>query len=256
MNLKDFSMNIRVTNENLHKAAEVTGFNNRLVSGKASKETYAEFIFNYIPVYRAIETALNSLKNSDKIKPFVTPELYRSELLEKDVKFILGDKFDSMELLSSTKAYVARIEEISKSNPILVIAHAYTRFLADLFGGRTIYQIVKENYSVEEGGLNYFQFPNIPNIMEYVLGYRDNLTKMNLTDDQQTLFLNEVSNSYIYNIGISTELEAKLYTEKSQGHSGGHPHGKMPAGHPPINGHNQMPVGHPPVGHGHHSHNK
>jgi len=51
------------------------------------------------------------------------------------VKYPLGEKSSSMELLSSTKASVARIKELSKNKPELIVAYAYTRFLADLFGG-------------------------------------------------------------------------------------------------------------------------
>ena len=50
MNLQDFSSKIRENNKNLHKAAESTGFNKRLIDGNASKETYAEFLFNYMAV--------------------------------------------------------------------------------------------------------------------------------------------------------------------------------------------------------------
>ncbi len=244
MNSNDFSMKIKLTNENLHKAAEMTGFNNRLVSGKASKETYAEFIFNYLPIYKAIEDSLNDLEKDDKIKPFITKKLYRSELIKKDIEFLLGDKTKSIELLPSTKAYVARIKELSIKNPILIVAHAYTRFLADLFGGRVIYEIVKNSYSIGDEGLNYFQFPEIDNLMDVVFAYRNNLMNLNLTDEEKELFLNEVANSYIYNIGVSTELEAKLYNNSEDITSTGHPHKNMPSGHPPIN-HGQMPQGHP-----------
>ena len=33
-------------------------------------------------------------------KPFVTKELYRSELMRKDLNFLLGDKLNSMKLFS------------------------------------------------------------------------------------------------------------------------------------------------------------
>lgn len=211
MNLQDFSSKIRENNKNLHKAAESTGFNKRLIDGNASKETYAEFLFNYMAVYKAIENALENSKDLPDIKPFITPELYRSEALKKDVEYILKDKVAKLELLASTKACVSRIEEISKENPILIVAHAYTRFLADLFGGRTIYQVVKENYIQEDEGLNYYKFPEITDIKDYVFSYRIKLSSINLNAKTENAFLNEIANSYLYNIGISTELESKLF---------------------------------------------
>lgn len=256
----DFAMRIRTSNVDLHKATEVYGFNNRLVMGKADKDSYAEFMFNYLYVYEAIENALDKLSDKEEIKPFVTKEVYRAALIKKDLEFLLGDKVKSMEVLPSTKAYVARINSIARGhNPIVLVAHAYTRFLADLFGGRTISKVVRENYVSQEDGLNYFRFDEVPDMMGFVMAYRDKLNAMNLNEEMQEMFLNEVANAYLYNLGISTELEIKLYNKSevgtvNGGHPGGHPQGMptghpgaMPAGHPHVAPGAKMPAGHPPI---------
>lgn len=287
MNRNSFAMTMRNSNKNLHTAAETTGFNARLIAGNATKESYAEFLFNLKAAYEAIERNLDKNINVEGLKPFVTKELYRSSNIEKDLKVLLGDKYSELELMPSALAYAARLDEIGKSNPMLVVAHAYTRFLADLFGGRTIYQIVKDNYKIEDAALNYYSFPELTDMKAYVMGYIENLDKMELSEEMQKAMLNEIANAYMYNIAISTELEAKLfpvsnatYSEKPAGHPhgmgghphampaghpevkpgmkmpegyphgmGGHPHG-MPAGHPEVKPGMKMPAGHPPV-HGH-----
>ncbi|MGL4739449.1 MAG: heme oxygenase (biliverdin-producing) [Sarcina sp.] len=248
---KNFAMTMRTSNKNLHTVAETTGFNARLVAGNATRESYAEFLFNTKAAYDAIERNLDKYSDVEGIKPFVTKDLYRAELMEKDLRVLLGDKYDEMSLLPSAKAYVARIDEIAEKNPMLIVAHAYTRFLADLFGGRTIYQIVKDSYKIEDAALNYFSFPEISNPQARAMEYIGNLSNMNLSEEVQELFLNEIANAYLYNIGISTELEAKLYGEDPHA---GHEHGKMPAGHPEIKPGMKMPEGHPHM-HGGHPHN-
>ena len=87
-------------------------------------------------MYKAIEDGLDKNSNNQIVKDFVTKELYRSSLIEKDIKYLLGENINSLNLLSSTVSSIARIKEISSSKPELVVAYAYTRFLADLFGGR------------------------------------------------------------------------------------------------------------------------
>lgn len=205
-----FMMDIREKTSLLHSAAENTGYIKKLVDGNASVEGYAEYIYNLERMYKAIEDALDKNENNAIVKPFVTRELYRSELMRKDLEFLLGDKLNSLKLLTSTEACVAKIEELSKTKPELVVAYAYTRFLADLFGGRTFLSLLSTNYKISNEGLNYYQFPEINDLRGYVMKYHNMLADINLSDEMKIDFINEVNNAYIYNLAISNELEAKL----------------------------------------------
>ena len=205
-----FMMDIREKTSLLHSAAENTGYIKKLVDGTASVEGYAEYILNLERMYRAIEMALDKNENNEIVKPFVTRELYRSELMRKDLKFLLGHKVDSIKLLASTEACVAKIEELSEKNPELVVAYAYTRFLADLFGGRTFLSLLSTSYKISGEGLNYYNFPEITDLRGYVMKYHNMLAGINLPEEKKIDFINEVNNAYIYNLAISNELEAKL----------------------------------------------
>ena len=205
-----FMMDIREKTSLLHSAAENTGYIKKLVDGNASVEGYAEYIYNLERMYKAIEDALDKNENNAIVKPFVTRELYRSELIRKDLEFLLGDKLNSLKLLASTEACVAKIEELSQTKPELVVAYAYTRFLADLFGGRTFLSLLSTNYKISNEGLNYYQFPEINDLRGYVMKYHNMLADINLSNEMKIDFINEVNNAYIYNLAISNELEAKL----------------------------------------------
>ncbi|EKY25459.1 heme oxygenase (biliverdin-producing) [Clostridium celatum] len=205
-----FMMDIREKTSLLHSAAENTGYIKKLVDGIASVEGYAEYIYNLEKMYKAIEDALDKNENNAVINPFVTKELYRSKLIRKDLEFLLGDKLNSMKLLASTEACVAKIEELSETKPELVVAYAYTRFLADLFGGRTFLSLLSTSYKISNEGLNYYQFPEINDLRGYVMKYHNMLAEINLSDEMKIDFINEVNNAYIYNLAISNELDAKL----------------------------------------------
>ena len=205
-----FMMDIREKTSLLHSAAENTGYIKKLVDGIASVEGYAEYIYNLEKMYKAIEDALDKNENNAVINPFVTKELYRSKLIRKDLEFFLGDKLNSMKLLASTEACVAKIEELSETKPELVVAYAYTRFLADLFGGRTFLSLLSTSYKISNEGLNYYQFPEINDLRGYVMKYHNMLAEINLSDEMKIDFINEVNNAYIYNLAISNELDAKL----------------------------------------------
>ncbi|CEI74150.1 MULTISPECIES: heme oxygenase (biliverdin-producing) [Romboutsia] len=203
----NFLKTIQSDTKKLHDMAENTGFIKRLVDGNATIETYGEYIYNLYFVYKAIEDNLRKHEDNEVLKEFITPEVFRAESLLKDSKFLLGDKFNSIEICDSTKVFVNRLNELSKINPNLLVAHAYTRYLADLFGGRTIFEIVKSKYNIDNKGLNYYVFDQIQDLKGFVMMYHQKLNLIKLADEDKKDFLNEVCLSYVFNISISNELE-------------------------------------------------
>lgn len=207
----EFLKDIKNTSKSLHDMAENTGFIKRLLIGDADKKSYGEYIYNLYYVYKAIEDGLEENCDNEVVKSFAIPEVYRAEPMMKDFQYLLDEK---AELLMSTKCFVNRIKEISKNTPELLIAHAYTRYLADLFGGRVIYGIVKDKYKIDDAGLNYYIFDKIEDLKSFVMNYHNKLNLMELSDCLKDKFLNEVAVSYIYNISISNELEYDRFLKK------------------------------------------
>ncbi|VYU07924.1 biliverdin-producing heme oxygenase [Clostridium tertium] len=205
--MNNFMVDIRNKTNVLHKAAENSGFTKKLLNKEASKESYIEYIYNLSFVYEAIEHNLDKLENNESVKPFVTKEIYRSSEIRKDIETL--NKGNNIEKLASTIAYVDRINSIVEKNPKFIIAHAYTRFLADLFGGRIFYSILKDHYNLEDNALNYYVYKNLKDMKAYVMNYHNMLNTLELTDSEKDEFLIEISNSYVYNMAISNELDAK-----------------------------------------------
>ena len=205
-----FMMDIKEKTSLLHATTERTGYIKKIMDGVASVEGYAEYLYNLEKMYAAIENALDQNEQNEVVKPFLTKELYRSKLIIQDLESLLGEKLTAMKPLASTEASVARIEFLAKTQPHLVVAHAYTRFLADLFGGRMFFSLLSSTYKIKEEALNYYQFPDITDLKEYVMKYHTLLVNMKLSEDQQVEFINEINNAYIYNLAISNELDVKL----------------------------------------------
>ena len=207
--MNNLMLEIRDKTNTLHKATENSGFTQRLLNKNANVESYVEYIYNLSFVYEAIENNLNKYRSIPEVKPFVTPEIYRSESIRSDVK-ALSENMD-LKVLPSTLAYVDRINTISEKNPKLIIAHAYTRFLADLFGGRIFYSILKDHYKLSDDSLNYYVYTDLSDMKAYVMNYHNMLNSLELKEDEKDTFVLEICNSYIYNMGISNELDSKLF---------------------------------------------
>lgn len=210
----NFTANLKSSTDTLHLASEKSGFIKRLLEGNATKEGYIEYLFNLYAMYDAIESSLDKHLNNENTKIYVTKELYRSELIKKDLDVLAGEKVANMKLLPSTEACIARIHEVDKENPELIIAYACVRFIADLFGGRIFPEVLTKFYNIPTNALNYYRQPDIGDTMAYVMKYYQNLDNINLSENMKDLFIIEANNAYIYNLAISNELDAKLYITK------------------------------------------
>ena len=97
-------------------------------------------------------------------------ELRRVNTLETDMEFFYGP--DWARIISPTKAtkkYVARIQEIGKSEPELLIAHQYTRYLGDLFGGQMMGGMASKSLGLEPGqGTSFYQFDGIDDSKAFI----------------------------------------------------------------------------------------
>lgn len=207
--MDSFMMDIKKNSSTLHDVAEKTGFLKDLLDGKVTRESYAEYLFNIYEVYKTIEFNLGKYSTNDVVKDFAIAEIYRSEAIYKDLRFLLGDKLKSLKMLASTKAYVERINELGREQPELLVAHAYTRYLADLFGGRTMYDMLMRTYKIEDEGLNYYKYDLLKDekdMRAFVMEYHNKLNNISLNESLKEKFIDEVSNSYIYNIAVSNEL--------------------------------------------------
>ena len=208
----EFMKLIRQKSMTLHQAAENSGFLKRLLNGNADVSSYSEYLYNLCAVYEAIEQSLESCQEVEALKPFITPELYRTSKIKQDLDYLVPNH--SLTLLASTEAYISRIHEVAANTPELIIPHAYTRFLADLFGGRTLATLMVETYKISNEGLNYYEFDELEDIRAYVMTYHHKLGALALDETLKQAFLNEVSNAYIYNLAISEELEVKRYSNQ------------------------------------------
>ncbi len=209
-NMDSLMMDIKKNSNALHAVAENTGILKKLKEGTVSVESYSEYLFNLYEIYKTLEFNLQKHDKNRIVKEFTTMEVYRSEAIYKDLRVLLGNKLSSMKLLASTKAYVERLNELSERDPELLVAHAYTRYLADLFGGRTIYNVLKESCGMKDDALNYYKYEALDEaegMKAFIMEYHEKLNLLDIKKSFEEKFINEVSNAYIYNLAISNEIE-------------------------------------------------
>ncbi|MGG7096736.1 heme oxygenase (biliverdin-producing) [Clostridium sardiniense] len=215
-NMDSLMMEIKKNSNALHDVAENTGILKKLKEGTVSVESYSEYLFNLYEIYKTLEFNLQKHDKNRIVKEFTTMEVYRSEAIYKDLRVLFGSRLSSMKLLASTKAYIQRLNELSEREPELLVAHAYTRFLADLFGGRTIYNVLKESCGMKDEALNYYKYEALDDaegMKSFIMDYHEKLNLLDIKKNFEEKLINEVSNAYVYNIAISNELEVSKFNK-------------------------------------------
>ena len=192
--------------------AENTAFVSGFFKGIATQSAFANLVTSLYFVYQAMENEFENASDAS-VKSLDYSELRRVNSLEKDMEFFYGPEWAGIIAPSfATKKYVARIEEIGKSQPELLIAHQYTRYLGDLFGGQMMGGMASKSLGLEPGqGTSFYQFDDILDTKAFIDEWYTNLNKLDLTDKQKEAIVDEANLVFALNIEILEELEGSPF---------------------------------------------
>jgi heme oxygenase len=132
-----------------------------------------------------MEEQLERNKSAPCVVPIHFPkELARKRALEKDLAYYIGKNWEKKVSISpAAQKYVARLEEIGQSNPALLVAHSYTRYLGDLSGGQILSKRARKAFALPEGqGTAFYEFEHIEDPTAFKDVYRERLNAIPLTD--------------------------------------------------------------------------
>lgn len=142
-----------------HEEVESGPLEDALADGRLAVEVYADLLAQSWAVYRAIEALAPRMVADPLARPFVRPEVFRSEHVEQDLAYYWGAGWrQRVDLLPEAEFYVQRIEIVAAADPVAWIAHSYTRYLADLSGGLLIDKAITAAYGLDQDGRRLYAF--------------------------------------------------------------------------------------------------
>jgi heme oxygenase len=148
MNLSPFQVKIKEKTKELHSKAEQHPLMQSFINGTYTKEHLLQFLVNMYPIYSVVEQRLLV----KKIKS--APELKRSELIEQDINQLITDvvNIKNSYLLIPLPVTCGWVSNAWAKPVTFLKAELYSRWLADLYGGRMILKTVAPNamYSCNE----------------------------------------------------------------------------------------------------------
>ncbi|MFF1960175.1 heme oxygenase (biliverdin-producing) [Streptomyces sp. NPDC058220] len=208
-----FSTLIRVASHEQHTEAETSTFMSDLLGGRLGVDAYTRYTEQLWFVYRALESAAESLKADSVAGPFIQRELLRTPELESDLAHLRGaDWRTGLEPLPATAAYAARVEECARVWPGGYVAHHYTRYLGDLSGGQIIRDKAEKTWGFARkgDGVRFYVFEEIPNPAAFKRSYRELLDQVAADDLEKQRIIDECKRAFDFNGAVFRELGARF----------------------------------------------
>ena len=192
-----------------HEDAEGSSFMAALVDGRVNEAGYIDYLASLRPIYAAMEAISVRFAGDPVLDEVIDPALFRVPAIDSDLVF-WAKGAPPLVQSAAVDAYVARIEA-TVADPVLYLAHHYTRYLGDLSGGQVIGRILQRTYGLTDGeGTALYRFAEIPKPKPYKDGYRARLDALPLSADEQDRVVDEVRLAFRLNQALFAELSAKL----------------------------------------------
>jgi len=196
-----------------HAAAENVHFVKNFIKGEINRDLYADLVLSLYYVYETLEKLLDEKAPNHFSGCHFPEDLARKEALAEDVEFWHGDGYlaTDAKMTPATKDYVERLIEISRKDPLLLLSHAYTRYLGDLSGGKILARVARRALKLDKSGdgLAFYTFENIPSEKSFKDMYREALDALPLSMQQIEDLVHEAEIAFLLNMRLFEELDVK-----------------------------------------------
>lgn len=209
---QDLAQQLREGTVQSHTAAENTAYMKCFLKGIVEREPFRKLLANLYLVYSTLEAELQRHADDPVVGPMIFPEIFRTANLERDLAFYYGESWrEQIVPLPAGQVYVDRLKKISDTDPALLIAHSYTRYMGDLSGGQALKNIVRSalNLPPDQGtGLHDFeQLPTVEAKREFKEKYRQALNSLPVDDATIQRIVDEANDAFHLNRDVVHALE-------------------------------------------------
>ncbi|XP_071400278.1 heme oxygenase-like [Centroberyx affinis] len=193
---------------------ENSQFSQNYLKGKINQPQYKLLLGSYYKIYKALEEELVKNASQPGVDPIYFPkELARLESLEKDLEHFFGQDWrKKITTSAATQRYEQRLREISSKKPILLVAHALTRYHVDLSGGEELVEEITQKSMGLTGkeGLSFFLFPGVTSPNRFKQLYRSRMNSTELTEEEREAVLDKAVSAFELNIQVFDDLQKML----------------------------------------------
>ncbi|XP_070836901.1 heme oxygenase 2 [Chaetodon trifascialis] len=208
---EDLSEMLAAGTKEVHEKAENTPFVKDFLRGRIRKELFKLGAVALYYTYTAMEEEIERNKDHPHIAPLYFPaELHRHEALARDLEYFYGPDWQSKVSCSqATQGYVDRIHQVGQEDPVLLVAHAYTRYMGDLSGGQVLKKVAQRAMKLPPTGegLEFYQFDAIHSAKSFKQLYRSRMNELELDMEIKKKLVDEAVKAFQFNMEVFEELE-------------------------------------------------
>ncbi len=194
----------RERTRSLHAEAERSGIVHDILRGRATLHGYALYLRNLLPAYRAMEDGFARRQDTPWVRAVAHPSVLRVPALESDLVRLSGAAWhQTLTLLPAGERYARRVAAAADGDAIRLVAHAYTRYLADLNGGQALRRTLSRSLDLEPAALAFYDFPDIGDRHAFIAAYRDAIDRAGADVTDIEPVLEEAAAAFRHNIQVS-----------------------------------------------------
>ncbi|OKH15139.1 heme oxygenase (biliverdin-producing) [[Limnothrix rosea] IAM M-220] len=213
--MNTLSQELREGTKQSHTLAENTAYMKCFLKGIVERVPFRKLLANLYFIYGTLEDALLTYQADPVLGKIYCPELNRTAKIAADLEFFYGKNWDEkIKPTRSALTYVLRLQELATNDPILLIAHAYTRYLGDLSGGQALKSIVRGALRLPEDlGTAMFTFDSLPtpgDRRQFKTNYRETLDSLPLDAATIERIVAEANHAFALNRAVMHDLEPEV----------------------------------------------
>lgn len=202
------SLRLRNETKEAHTAAERSGIMRDVLRGKVSREAYLSLLVNLRALYGELETQLERNRQHTSLNGVDWSALVRVPSLDADIETFARSVDSAATLAPSTRAYVEHLKALGEQHPERLFAHAYLRYLGDLYGGQIMKGILQKTFGEQQGGFSFYNFDAIADISEFKSSFRSAIDVLPTLGYSSDVMVAEAARGYELHAAIFSELVA------------------------------------------------
>ena len=170
---------LRADTSAVHQQAEDSQFVRELLAGRIGLAAYLGMLRGMHVIYQSLEQQLGLSAADPALAAIADSRLARTGAIAEDLAELAGPNWQTLAVEPAAAQYVRRLEEIGKSEPTLLVAHAYVRYLGDLSGGQLIQRSVAPTLGRHAASaIRFYQFGDVSQVRELKSRFRDGLNRI------------------------------------------------------------------------------
>jgi heme oxygenase len=175
-----------------------------LIRGELPLADYVALLRNLQAIYAELEGALRLHAGHPCIALLPLAPLWRSTALARDLATLdAGDA--PRPLVFATAKYTERLRAHAASDPALLVAHVYVRYLGDLSGGQVLARVLARTHALPAGsGTAFYDFGASPRALADAL--RAAIDDLPLDERSRCSVIEEACTAFIGHVTLFEQL--------------------------------------------------